>query len=204
MSDGKINYSDLPSNSNSSKSEKVEPEKVVTGKVIRVEKNWWQRFVNEIVTGDTTTIPGYIVREIIIPACKQLTFEVVTKGSEKALWRDGTPGRGTPQSNFGRVNYNQIGQAPRREPVSPASRRTQSYDDIILETRAEAENILMGLSDIISQYQVATVSDLLLMLGMPKTFQDDNWGWTTVAGGRVRPVRTGYLLELERPQPLKD
>ena len=91
------------------------------------------------------------------------------------------------------------GAPPRRpEPVRTA------YDDIVLETRGEATEVLDTMYNIISQYDSVSVADLFDAVGISSEFTDEKWGWTDLHGADIRRVHEGYLLDLPRPQPLND
>lgn len=76
------------------------------------------------------------------------------------------------------------------------------FSDIILASRADAEEVLDRLRDLVSQYDVATVNDLYDLVGLTGEFTDDKWGWTDLRTASVRVVRGGYLLNLPRTQPI--
>lgn len=67
---------------------------------------------------------------------------------------------------------------------------------VILETEAEAENVLEQLRARFGQYKFSTVSDLQSLVGLPSRFADEYWGWTDLTSTRISPVSGGYLLEL--------
>ncbi len=108
----------------------------------------------------------------------------------------------------GYISYNRMGQnKPTRSGLDefqrrPERRSNQDFDEIILATRAEAEEVIQRLFDLVSQYQQATVSDLLELVDITGNHTDHKWGWTDLAGAGVTKVRNGYLLDLPRPEPI--
>jgi hypothetical protein len=76
------------------------------------------------------------------------------------------------------------------------------FNEIILATRVEAEEVLDRLFDILNKYQTVSVSDLYELVGITANFTDEKWGWTELRGSQVAKVRNGYLLDLPRPEPL--
>jgi len=72
----------------------------------------------------------------------------------------------------------------------------------VLETRVEAEEVIDNLFELISKYDVATMRDVLSMVGEPHNPTHEDWGWTDLRGARVHRVREGYLLDLPRPEAL--
>lgn len=86
---------------------------------------------------------------------------------------------------------------PRRNGRGPSS-----HEELIVETRAEAHEILDGLFELLSKYQVVTMRDLLSMCGESHTNTDEDWGWYDLRGARAHKIREGYLIDVPRPEPL--
>lgn len=87
--------------------------------------------------------------------------------------------------------------APRR------SRRQQSSDEIVLQSRQEAEDVLDQMFTILERYDEVTLADLYLMTGLSTSHTDHKWGWTNLRGATVGRVRGGgYLLNLPETEPL--
>lgn len=195
--------------------EKIEP--VVVGQVSRRKPSLGKRFKKTFVGGDAKGVWGYVVMEVLIPAAKDMMSDAISQGVDRTLFGDSRPRsrRAGGSSPYGRVNYNapysrasreapwhnSRDEQPRRS-MSRSSRATHDFDDIVLETRGEAEEVIDRLFDLISKYDVATVSDLYELTGITGNFTDEKWGWTNLQGADVARVRGGYLLNLPRPEPL--
>lgn len=76
------------------------------------------------------------------------------------------------------------------------------FDEIILESRRKAEEVLSYLMDIIVDYGQVTVSDLYDYIGIQSNFTDEKYGWIDLRGSIPRRVRGGYSLDLPKPQLL--
>lgn len=72
----------------------------------------------------------------------------------------------------------------------------------MLVSRDEAELVIERLSDILENYDVASVADLYDLVGLPTTYIDNKWGWTNLAYANVRQVREGYLIDLPQAEPI--
>ena len=99
------------------------------------------------------------------------------------------------------VNYS--GSSPSRHgssqrTVSTRARATHDFDDIILESKYEAEDVLDKMVDAIDRYEQCTVGDLYDLIGETPNFADQNYGWTNLASASVRRDRQGYVLVLPR------
>ena len=87
--------------------------------------------------------------------------------------------------------------------MSHAGRATHDFGEIIFDTRGDAEIVLERMSDLISDYGMATVSDLYDFCGMTGEYTDDRWGWTSSRAFVVVRTRGGYILDLPKPSPIK-
>ena len=77
------------------------------------------------------------------------------------------------------------------------------YDDILFDTRGDAEAVLDAMNDIISQYGTVSVSDFYDLARVPNdNFTMNRYGWTNIAGATAVRVRDGYILKLPRAIPL--
>ena len=77
-----------------------------------------------------------------------------------------------------------------------------NYDSIILNTRSEAEDVLLALQDIIDTYSMASVADLYDLVGVIGAYTDNKYGWTDITGSRPNHTRDGWSLDLPRAVPL--
>ena len=76
------------------------------------------------------------------------------------------------------------------------------YDDVVIESRAEAEEVLSNLIELIEQYDVAKLSDFYDMVGIDSDFSDEKYGWTNLSRATVSRVRDGYTIILPKPKPI--
>ena len=94
---------------------------------------------------------------------------------------------------------------PGRLPAAAYAQRLQAAETPALTSMQaviEAENIIDRLSDLIENYDTATVADLYDLAGITSNFTDDRWGWYTLEGASVSHLREGYLLNLPKPVPI--
>lgn len=82
-------------------------------------------------------------------------------------------------------------------------RQASSLDEVIIPTRAEAEEVVDQLFDILSRDGVTTVADLYEIVGVNAERRDERWGWKDLRAASVRRIRTGYLLDLPKPELLE-
>lgn len=216
-----------PSNSNKVQTNKVAPketgkapeeksekkiEQITVNSVVRRKKPWGKRFSEHFMNGDAQSVGTYILADVLLPAAKDMVADAVSQGIEKMLFGEARAPRGRTPGNRGfggstsHVSYNryssnsnqQRNNGPRQ--MTPRARANHDFDEIILATRAEAEEVIDNLYSLVSDYDVATVSDLYGMVGQTGSYTDEKWGWTDLRGTNVSRVKGGYLLDLPRPQ----
>jgi hypothetical protein len=197
------------------KPEREKIERVVTSEVIQRKRPLGKRFMETFVGGDAKGTLLYVVADILVPAAKDMVADAVTQGFERMIFGESRSGNrrsgSRPSSGAnGFVSYNRMGsnRAPDRQREDPRglSRRARTnheFDEIILATRAEGEEVIDRLGDLIGQYEVATVADLYELVGITSQHTDGKWGWDDMRGARVERVRSGgYLLDLPKTMPV--
>lgn len=73
-----------------------------------------------------------------------------------------------------------------------------NVDDIVFDTRRDAETILDAMANIKNAYDVVTVADLYELSGLSSNYNDNRYGWTDISGVTVFRVRDGYMLKLPK------
>lgn len=206
----------FPSNNKTKKVEKSIDEdkqvkKIISGSVRKQKKGFGKRIAENLLEDDAQSVGDYILYDVIIPSVKDLIFNALTGGLEASLF-GGKRGartsrdRGRSYVSYDRVSYNSTRDRDRdRESrdVSRRSRATHRFDDLVLDSRGEAEEVISHLVDLTIDYGQATVADLYDLLGVTSDFTDNKHGWTDLRGASVTRARGGgYLLDLPRTRPL--
>ena len=191
---------DMEYQSNSHKSkelqeEKKKLEKVVVGQVKTKKKNGMSKFVSGFISDDTQNIKSYLVKDVVIPTIKKTITDIV----DMILYGGKHKSSRIPGS---KISYRSFYDEP-RERREPVVAQAYSYDDIILESRGDAEEVLDQLNALIDTYKIASVADLYDLVGMTGNYTDNRYGWTNLANTDVLRTRDGYQLKLPRPLPIK-
>lgn len=194
------------------KTEDKKVERVVASEVVRRKKPLGKRFLETFIGGDAKSVAHYVIFEVLLPAAKDTAADAVSQGIERMLFgevRSSSRRTGArPSGASGYTSYNRLPSAqsgPRRDDPRGPSRQARArhdFDEIILATRVEAEEVIDRLFDLVDRYQSATVADLYELVGVSGNYTDDKWGWADIRGAGVTRVRNGYLLDLPRPEPL--
>jgi len=190
---------------NNKKNELIEThkvEKVVTGKVIAKKKSSFRKFTDEFISEDAKNIKSYVFGEVLIPAIKKAISDIVTDGIDMILYggsRGG--GRRSISDKVSYRNYYDRGSSYRREePRSTYS--AYSYDDIILDSRGEAEDVLERMDELIESYGLVRVADLYDLVGITGNYTDNKYGWTNIRNAQIIRVRDGYMIKMPRAIPI--
>lgn len=181
-------------------------ERVTQGDVVRRKKPLARRFKDTFFGGDTRGVMEFLAGDVLIPSLKDTIADLVTQGIERLIFDDvrSSPRRGGRYRDpRGRVRYDRYSHRDEPRNMSRRGRAMHDFDEIILDSRAEAEEVIERLFDLVSQFDQATVADLYELVGISGNYTDDKWGWDDLRGAGVTRLSNGsYLLELPKPIPL--
>ena len=204
-------YDNLPDNSHKSRAEKKEAaelkktdekrvEKVVHGKVKKKENNM-RKLTDIFISEDVTNVKDYIIFDVVVPALKKAVYDLIVGTLDMSLY--GGRGNGNrPKAD--KVSYRDYNDISRRD--SGTRTRTSSgysYDDIVLETRGEAETVLSRMDEIMEEYNIVRVADLYDLVGETGDYTDNNYGWTNIRNAKIVRVRDGYKIDMPRALPIR-
>lgn len=206
----KVVTMDYPSNSHK-KEQKVQTEvekkvnKVVTGKVVKQKKSLMKKFTEVFIGDDIDSVGAYILYDVLIPAAKSTLSDMVGSGIEMLLFGETKGSRTKRDRNKSYVSYSSYydrndnrRKDDRQDDRSRRNRSMLNFDDIILDQRGEAEEVLSHLVDLTEDYGIATVADLYDLVGITSNFTDNKYGWTNLSSAQIIRVRNGYLLSLPK------
>lgn len=230
IDDEKIPIEEFPSNSKTKRVEQRaainetptrKVEKIIVGTAKTQKRTFGKKLASIFLEDDTKSVGSYIFHDVLIPAGKSMICDIVGWGgfAEMMLFGDRRSGRTNSSSSIRRdggrsvVNYGGFSnQQPLRgnmrdardttRDMSKIGRARHDFDEIVLETRGEAEDVKALLIDLTIDYGMASVADLYDAVGITPAFTDNKYGWTELRGITVSRVRSGYLINLPRPQPL--
>lgn len=177
-------------NSQGEKPEKVE--KVANGR--RRKKTIFEKIFNQ----DIRNIVSYLWGDILLPAAKNTLLDMIEDGAEMSIL--GTVRRRGRRSNSSTyISYDQIGQdrRDRRDRGEPV-RKSNEPDQILLDTKQEAEEVVSRLYDLFDTYQIVSLADYYDLVGATSEFTDNKWGWDSLKGTRILRVRDGYIIDLPK------
>ena len=174
-------------------------EQVATGK--QRKKSDVRKFTDVFVSEDMASVKDYILMEVLLPAAKKAIADAVTNGIDMLLYGEA---RSKNRDRGSRVSYTRYYERDRERDYERGARtraRGYDYDDIILDTRREAEEVLDRMQDLIDTYGMVSVADLYDLVGISGIYTDNKYGWTHLRSADVQRVRDGYLLKLPKALP---
>lgn len=192
--------SEYKPNSHRSKAEAAEKkkvEKVVSGKVHKKKKN---RFADVFISEDAGNIKNYVFMDVLVPAIKKAVSDIVTDGVHMLMYGD-TNRRGSGSSKTSYVSYRDYSSS--RDERRPVSRGLYHYDEIIFESRGDADYVLDQMYEILDAYDTVSVADLYDLAGESCEHTANRYGWTNLRNADVVRVRDGYIIKLPKPGPIR-
>ena len=181
-------------------------EKVVKGEVKR-RQSFGKMVRDSFIPEDVENAGSYILSNMIVPGIRDGFFSVLRGILD--YWSGGVGGPKFTTSSGIRTQkysynqlYNRRNAAPPESSSTPAQR--YAYDDIIVPTIAEAEEVIAALKDIIRVYQVARVADLFDLVGVTGSYTDNNYGWPNLDRAGYQRVAGGYLLTFPKAMPIDE
>ena len=179
-------------------------DKITKGAVVTKKKSEINKLKDIFVSEDIKSVKSYIFMDVLVPAIKDAIEDIVTNGIRMILRGDTSARRSS--STASKISYRDYYDGDRRNndrfrnETRPVTK--YSYDDIILESKGEAEAVLERMSEIIDIYGMVRVADLYDLVGITGDYTDDKYGWTNIRNARVVRTRDGYKIEMPRALPL--
>lgn len=184
------------SNSHKSKAEAEGKriEKIVTGKVTSKKRSHLQKLTDLLVPEDIDSVKNYILMDVIIPGIKDGIFDAI-----RTILYGGKGGHGKPST---KVQYRNYYGSGRDGGTSNRNRNNYDYNDIVLDDRGEAEEVLMRMDELLDTYGVVSVADFYDLVGVVGNYTDGKYGWTNLRNASVVRGRDGYKIRLPKALPL--
>lgn len=209
-----------PSNSinkNEKKEDGAVPKKktpIVKNKVIIRKKTLGKRIQEAFLGDDPRSVGDYLLQDIFMPAVKNTLSDLVGGGLDMWLFgerrtRNGSYSRrerGNPytsyQSYYGKERDSGYNRRDERRDIPRSSRARHDFDDIVLDNRGEAEEVLSCLVEDTIDYGRVTVADYYDLINVESSHVDRKHGWTNLRDAYIERVRDGYIIRLPRTRVL--
>lgn len=201
MDDYKPNSHKYKQEQSSPPSDRKKLDKVVNGTVKTKKKSELTKFTEVFIPEDISNIKNYILLDVLVPAIKNTIEDIITNGIRMLL--RGEAGSRKPNSTASSISYNRYYDQRRySEPNTVQTRNGYNYNEIILETRGEAEEVLTRMDEAIDTYGLVSVADLYDLVGITGNYTDNKYGWTNIRNAEIIRVREGYMIKMPKALPI--
>ena len=182
--------------------ERKKVEKIVTGKVKTKKKSEASKLKDIFISEDVSNVKSYIFMDVLIPAAKKAISDIVSNGIDMILYGGTKPGNKSSGSSY--VSYNRFSDRndPTHNYTNNRTRTGYSYDDVLIDSRGEAEEVLERMGELIDTYGVVTVADMYDLVGITCNYTDNKYGWTNIRNASIERVRDGYMLKMPKALPI--
>lgn len=188
----------------SSTNDRPKVEKVVTGQVKVKKKGELSKIKDGFISEEAPNVWKNLLVDAIVPTMQRAISDLFRNGVDILLYSvfgDSTrtttkkPGQHVSYTSY----YERKREDDRRYSGGSVTRAGYSFDDIVIDSRSEAEEVLNQLDDIIATYGFARVADLYDLVGVTGNYTDNNYGWTNIRNAKAVRTRDGsYMLDLPR------
>lgn len=182
--------------------ERMKP--VASGK--KIPQSAGRKFLSEFLADDIHSIKEYILWDVLLPAVKNAISDTITNGIDMLLFGQT---RGRVSNTVKRITpYNSFSGGSNRivkfnEPQQPKRNLAgYSYQEVILASRPEAEDVLAHMRMYLERYGVVSVSDLYDAVGEVPDMQDTKWGWTDLTGACIQRRSDGFIIVMPRVESI--
>ena len=186
---------------NEKEQQREKVDKVIKG-TAKIKQNKMHKFADVFIAEDAKNVKSYILTDVLIPTIKNAIVDVVTNGVNMIFFGGTRPrDRGSNASKISYSSYYDQRRYPDRRPIE-ISKPRYNYDEIVLESRGEAEEVLTRMCELIDTYQMVKVADLYDLVGISCDYTANNYGWTNLRNASIERVRDGYILKLPKALPI--
>lgn len=197
---------------------KVEP--VIKGKA-HTKKRTAKTIMQAIfVPQDVASVRDYIIFDIVIPKAKTVVADLGNSILNAILFGDAGPSRVTPYgqgSGVQRVSYSSYsssrpanqnalgnGYSSNQRRVSQNDPRNRAiFEDVIFDSKPDADAVLNKLNEMIATYGVVSVNDAYDACDLSAPYTYNNYGWTSLSSAYVdRNHRGEWVIHFPLALPI--
>lgn len=197
---------DYKPNSNKAKEERREAIRpVVKGKVRRKKSGGLKKVANILLAEDIEDAKARLISDVVIPAIRQAIHDIFDRGSDLMFFgQDSRNGKSRASKVSYKDYYDSDKKQLERYKTAP---KTLEYNDMIFDSKSEAEEVLFRMDELIELYGSVSVADYYEFVGITGDYSANNYGWTDIRSAHIERVRDsgsyGYTIVFPRARPLK-
>lgn len=177
----------------------------------RKRRSLRRQFTETFVAGDLRSSLRYVLLDIWLPDIQTMLLEGGYGLLEKLIRGESRrSGSGSTVPSHGAAGYQNYGRFSMGSALLPSAQRAMSraaraghnFDEIVLSTRGEAEQVIFRLEEELRGYGSVTVANLYELVDLAPAYTDTRWGWTSLQGAGVTRRRDGWVLDLPPAIPV--
>ena len=196
-----MNENEYKSNSFKSKelaNKNLQP--VVTGEVVTKKRSVFRKFTDALINQNIENAKEYIVFDIVVPAIKNTFSDALISIVEMIFGTRRTAKPGSTTTSYTAYYNKKNGNTQQPTTTTPSTPylglSKRDFDEVIVETRWEAEDVIDHLTTAILEYGSVSIADFYELVGIQSSFTDNKYGWTNLSTATVERVGGGYLIKL--------
>jgi hypothetical protein len=178
----------------------IKSKAIVKGTVKRRKKK-----AGSFISGEVRDVGSFVFTDVFLPAAKELVTDLVIEAVERLVYGESrSKSRKRSGGSFSRVSYGRYFEepyTPKGRPHRPAAAGIGA-DEILLEFREDAVEVLTQLRASCEQYGYVTLAGYYELVGAPTRHTDFAYGWTDLSRAGVLRVRGGYIVDLPNPRQI--
>ena len=158
------------------------------------------KFSDIFMPEDMSVVKDHLINDVAVPTIKDTILDVVSL----LLYGTTTTPNRKKSSNGLITNYNAISTA-RKSSSSPSVNKKHAraagyaYDEIIFDSRGEAEEVLDNMFELLTEYGIVSVMDYYDLAGVSTKHTDQNYGWDDLSSAVVKRIsRDEHIIDLPR------
>lgn len=169
---------------------------------VTLKKSKMDSLGKSVIQGSITDAIANAITDLIIPAGRDLLFNVVTSVSQTLIY--GESDQPSVSNRVNRIPYSSISNYNRMgRPTSHVQKVRQLPEDgFIFERKSDADAALEHLHEACDTFGVVSVQALYEICEQTAPYTANKYGWMNLDDARVERTRGGYILKLPRSMPL--
>ena len=188
------------------------PKAVVKGTVSKSKKSLFGKIAETFTIGNMRDARNYIITDVVVPGFLDILYEGITRGASKLIYGDkGSPrerrkSRGIDYSGITRYSDGEAYRSLNRKRERESSITTvYDYNEVKLETRADAEKLKDAMEEYLETHDFITVANMYAMADFDGgEYTDNNWAWEDLRGTTIERYGDGWILSLPRVKNIND
>ena len=183
----------------------------VEGKPVQKSKSLWRKVGETFAPTNMKDAKDYIVSDVIIPGFFDLLYDGVTRGLARLIY--GEKGVNRARKKSGGIDYStgikrlSDGESFKRDRRNSDDSvvSISDYNEIELDTKAKAEQLLDDMCEYLDCHDIVSVADMYQMAHYKGgNYTDNYWGWSSLAGAHISRSENGWTLVLPRAVNIKE